>query len=114
MGADHIMDPDGDSLLTLRNPNAQLAVASTVPFDKSVTFLVSSHYLILASVMSKAMLSGQWYESSKKTDGLFHIDAQDWDIEAFSLVLNAIHGQTQHIPQEIQNVELLAKDFPDR
>jgi len=76
-----VMDPDGDTIITLNNPRAPFAVSPspasvdpaqgdlTSELDESTpyTFLVSSRHLILASPVFKKMLTGQkrWTVSSE-------------------------------------------------
>ncbi|KAF1976047.1 hypothetical protein BU23DRAFT_457031, partial [Bimuria novae-zelandiae CBS 107.79] len=75
-----------------------------------VYYRVSSRYLVLASPHFRRTL-GQWNwgESIKnEKDGLYHIFAEDWDEEAFLIVLRAIHGLTRQVPKTT-SLEMLAK-----
>ncbi|KAK3299445.1 uncharacterized protein B0H64DRAFT_100393 [Chaetomium fimeti] len=118
---DHKVDPLGDVILSLRNPNnAPLILydplddaakpktakgdrrrpraSSHHPVDKPVTFLVSSRHLILASPVFKAMLKGGWDEGNKK-DGVFRIDAEDWDVMALTIVMDVLHSHYRQVPK---------------
>jgi hypothetical protein len=123
-----VHDPSGDVLLTLSTPNAPFAVWSESgtnapdsnseqePEDGSatkpapdVTFLLSSRHLALASPVLRAMLSGIWMEGSKKgSEGLYHLNGEDWDSDVFGMVMNMIHGQWGLVPTAV-SLEMLAK-----
>ncbi|KAK5656451.1 hypothetical protein OQA88_4833 [Cercophora sp. LCS_1] len=135
--ADHIIHPLGDTVLTLRQPNAPFAPDSAsiqgakvtvgatddpsgdvrvaeAAVDsgsneqaKPVTFLVSSQHLIMVSPMFKAMLTGEWSEA-KKVDGVFHIGAEDWDVQALTIFFNIVHSRNRQVPKQI-SLELFAK-----
>jgi hypothetical protein len=50
-----------------------------------------------------------WAESCQdKEDGLFHITAEDWDADAFLVVLNIFHVQNRKTPRTV-SLETLAK-----
>ena len=70
---------------------------------------VSSKHLILASSYFKAALNGPWTESvSISADGSRCISANDWDPEAFLILMHIIHGRNRHVPRVV-SLELLAK-----
>ncbi|KAI4610829.1 hypothetical protein J4E80_007858 [Alternaria sp. BMP 0032] len=71
---------------------------------------VSSRHLILASPwFEKAMTEEGFVESNRdKKDGLFHINAQDWDAKAFYIVLCIVHGRNKLVKREM-TLEMLAK-----
>ncbi|KAK4153670.1 hypothetical protein C8A00DRAFT_15107 [Chaetomidium leptoderma] len=113
---DYTMDPSGDVVLTLKTPNAPLAIwdagdteptASTTPSDGPVTFLVSSRHLILASPVLKAMLTGGWDEGAAN-NGQRQIRAEDWDAEALEIVMNVLHNHYRSVPKMV-TLKLLAK-----
>lgn len=130
---DFIMDPSGDVLLTLRNPDAPFAVweesgiinqtdkntaeperelepgpASAAQETPEVTFLLSSRHLSLASPILKAMLSGGWSEGVKAaSDGLYDLVAEGWDTEALATVMSIIHGRWSAVPRTV-TLEMLA------
>lgn len=104
------IDPCGDVVLTLDNPNTPFAVLPEDPVreqprlepkeSESLTYLLSSRHLSLASPVFKAMLSGVWAEGKKdESDGLFHLQAQEWDSEALATVLNIVHGRWSLVPE---------------
>jgi len=116
-----------DAIITLNNPNAPFAAweesdgSTTTNQTKTdvqsesaaqdgpapVVFRVSSQYLIQASPVFKAAFTGGWKEGSKK-GGCNEINAEDWDVEAMSLILNIIHARTKSLP-EITSLEILCK-----
>jgi len=116
-----------DAIITLNSPNAPFAVweesdgSTTTNQTKTdvqsesaaqdgpapVVFRVSSQYLIQASPVFKVAFRGGWKEGSQK-GGCNEISAEDWDVEAMSLVLNIIHARTKSLPKII-SLELLCK-----
>lgn len=108
-----VMDPDGDTIITLKNPGAPFAInlspaaADTAQGDLSSepdeltapTFLVSSRHLILASPVFKKMLTGPSWSEAKKVHGQFKVDASEWDTQALSIVLNLVHGRHRRTPK---------------
>jgi hypothetical protein len=121
---DRNIDPLGDTILTLANPNnsppalvESVVAAEPEPPDSSplvdkpvpvlVTFLVSSYHLILASPVFKAMLNGGWHEGNKK-DGRFRIRAEDWDVEALTIAMNILHSHYRRVPKTV-TLKMLAK-----
>lgn len=123
----HELDPEGDVLLTLRNPNAPFAVgwdndidwaSERVPEEPvvenvkpdvngDVQFRLSSKHLILASGYFKRTLKGIWKEGIC-SDGCYCIDAEDWDEEAMFILMQVIHGLNRKVPRLIA-LEKLAK-----
>jgi len=113
-----------DTVITLTSPNGPFAVwdqSSGVEEPKPavesgtsspVLFRVYSKNLIQASRVFKAALTGGWKESSSadvvKSDGEHSINAEGWDPEALSIILNAIHSHTKAIPSTIP-LEMLCK-----
>ena len=119
---DYNIDPLGDTILALANPNNSppvlcdsVAAAEPEPPDEAppfekperVTFLVSSHHIILASPVFKAMLKGGWGEGEKK-DGRFYIRAEDWDVEALTIVMNVLHSHYRQVPKTV-TLKMLAR-----
>ncbi|KAK0619421.1 hypothetical protein B0T14DRAFT_432395, partial [Immersiella caudata] len=113
---DYVMDPSGDVILTLSNPNAPFAIWDASPqeesqtnsiLSESATFLVSSRHLILASPMFKAMLTGGWKEGDK-SNGTAEVGAEDWDTEALVIVMNVLHSHYRQVPKKV-SLEMLAK-----
>jgi hypothetical protein len=82
---------------------------STASLEPSeFTLRVSSAHLRLASPYFQKALDGSLNESHLTTDGLRHMDAQDWDAKALLIVMQIIHGRNHHVPR-ILNLEMLAK-----
>ncbi|KAL2256006.1 hypothetical protein VTK26DRAFT_2357 [Humicola hyalothermophila] len=70
---------------------------------------VSSKHLILASPYFKAALNGPWREAaSVSADCCRYIHADDWDPQAFLILMQIIHGRNRQVPRLI-SLELLAK-----
>ncbi|OJJ47790.1 hypothetical protein ASPZODRAFT_158678 [Penicilliopsis zonata CBS 506.65] len=70
---------------------------------------VSAKHLMLPSPIFKRILTGPWKESHLLTEkGSVEIHATGWDLEAFLILMNILHCQTQNLPQEI-SLDLLAK-----
>lgn len=71
---------------------------------EDIHFRVSSRHLMLASPWFKRSLSREgWAESSRtEEDGLFHIFADDWDAEAFQILLNIFHLRNRHVPRAVK------------
>jgi hypothetical protein len=71
---------------------------------------VSSRHLMLASPVFKRALSQDGFSESvrNESDGLYHIEAHDWDPEAFLVVLRIVHNRNKLVPREV-TLEMLAK-----
>jgi hypothetical protein len=78
--------------------------------EDEVHYRVSSRHLTLESPRFDSMLSGaQWKEGVRnEVDGLYHITAEDWDVEALLILLDVLHHRNRQIPRTI-SLELLAK-----
>jgi len=126
---DYTLDPSGDAVLILENPNAPFAIwhgvsgdklrpsrASPVPTEdqpaaihEPVAFLVSSRHLILASPVLKAALDGGWKESApRETDNLREVRTEGWDVQAMVIFMSIIHHKWSQVPRDV-DLELLAK-----
>lgn len=112
---DYMMDPDGDVVIVLENPNAPFAVWDRAPAQDQdcttstpVKFRASSKHLQLASPVFKAALKGPWIEGSVTKRGYRQINTSDWDVEAFRIVLNVIHGCNHDVPR-VMALEMLCK-----
>jgi hypothetical protein len=124
----YILDPNGEVTIELRNANPPFAewdehiitadlasdteVAVTeenVDQERSFHIQESAKHLILASPVFRKLLSGGWKENvTFLQKGSVEITAEGWDIEAFLILLRAMHCQHNHIPQEL-TLEMLAK-----
>jgi hypothetical protein len=70
---------------------------------------VSSRHLILASPYFKAALDGPWREAaSVSADCCRYIHTDDWDPQAFLILMHIIHGRNRQVPRLV-SLELLAK-----
>jgi hypothetical protein len=69
---------------------------------------LSSRYLMLASTYFKRMLNGPWKESAAEPDSRYRVQAEDWDADALSILINIIHGHIRSVPRSI-SLEMLAK-----
>ncbi|KAH8730304.1 hypothetical protein GQ44DRAFT_701142 [Phaeosphaeriaceae sp. PMI808] len=78
--------------------------------DEEICYYVSSRHLTLASPKFERMLAGgRWKEGVRhETDGLYHIDAEDWDKEALLLLLEVLHHRNRRVPRRV-SLEMLAK-----
>ncbi|KAJ5108333.1 hypothetical protein N7456_005008 [Penicillium angulare] len=77
--------------------------------DSCFRIQVSSKHLMLSSPVFKKILTDDGKESpTDPQKGPGEIDAENWDIEAFVILLRAIHGQYYQIPR-VLTLEMLAK-----
>ncbi|KAI1921312.1 hypothetical protein LOZ12_001242 [Ophidiomyces ophidiicola] len=130
----HVIDPHGEVIIILRNANAPFAVwndiVKTKPTQPTVDqtppsdsqnekdadsperifyIQVSAKHLMLASPVLEATLTGGWKESTNLLEkGSAEIAAENWDLEAFLILLRIIHCQNDKVPQEL-SLELFAK-----
>ncbi|KAJ5925538.1 hypothetical protein N7454_008177 [Penicillium verhagenii] len=130
----HIIDPDGEVMILLRDANSTFAQPCDMTvFDTSsederrisdvkeppveeppaetpeIRIQVSAKHLIFASPVFKKLLTGRFKESvTYWQEGSVEIAAEAWDLEAFLIVLRAIHGLHAEIPQEL-SLEMIAK-----
>ncbi|KAH8625721.1 hypothetical protein IG631_19600 [Alternaria alternata] len=65
---------------------------------------------MLASPVFKRALNKDGFAESvrNETDGFFHIQASDWDPEAFLIVLRILHGRNKQVPRKV-SLDMLAK-----
>lgn len=85
--------------------------ANAVPLipERPVLYYVSSHHLMLAShVFCAALVPQRWNEGHKKADGRYYITADDWDEQAFFLLMNMLHARTNQVPEPV-SLEMLTK-----
>lgn len=112
------IDPDGDTLIFLPyhdpDPDAMAVsncedgtAASVVDQLSEIKFKVSMKHLTVASSRAKAMFSGNFIESRPHSDGFRHWKFEPiFDSYAFEIVLHAIHGNTQKLPQSVSLEQL--------
>ncbi|KAH8764896.1 hypothetical protein F5883DRAFT_604994 [Diaporthe sp. PMI_573] len=114
---DYDLDVEGDVILTLENPNEPFAVwvDEGEPWEQrlanpsgSVWKPLSLKHLISASPYFRRMLTGPWKENASRADRLYKVTASDWSEDAFKLLMDIVHGNSQNVPRSI-NLELLAK-----
>jgi len=89
------------------SPQQEESQTSTISTE-SVTFLLSSRHLILASPVFKAMLTGGWKEGDKDNGPVRRGCAEDWDTEALVTVMNVLHSYYRQVPKKV-SLEMLAK-----
>lgn len=117
----HTLDPNGDVVLALRNPNAAFplwteeanegnpALPQEAGRDVAIRIRVSSKHLTLASPYFNAMFKGNWKEGNAlRSDGSVTLFIDNWDPDALSIVMNIIHGRTRQVPREV-TIETLGK-----
>lgn len=73
-----------------------------------VRLRVSSRHLILASPVFRKMLEGPWMESHACHGPIREISVGEWDLKAFIIVLDIIHGHHRLVPRSL-SLEMLAK-----
>lgn len=77
--------------------------------EDSIHYEVSSRHLILASSRFRTMLSGEkWQEGIRGKDDLFTITTEDWDGNAFCILMNVLHLRNRSVPRTI-DLDMLAK-----
>ncbi|KAI1546457.1 hypothetical protein A1F97_01557 [Pyrenophora tritici-repentis] len=87
------------------NEDAVATTLEDIPIDAvpdipegSVLYYVSSRQLILASPLFESMLQQDAYrEGHKKTDGYYYVITEEWNAEAFLLLMNMLHLQCGYI-----------------
>ncbi|CAN9252182.1 unnamed protein product [Alternaria alternata] len=80
------------------------------PEEESIHYHVSSRHLMLASPVFKRALNRDGFTESVRNeiDGFFHVQASDWDPEAFLIVLQILHGRNKQVPRKV-SLDMLAK-----
>lgn len=78
--------------------------------EEGIRFRVCAGNLMSASAsLNIALKRNGWMESYRVSeDKCFHISAEDWDEEAFVILMNIFHLRNRRVPREI-SLELLAK-----
>ncbi|CAN9252187.1 unnamed protein product [Alternaria alternata] len=124
------IDPNGDMLIILKDPNtallewredkelfeetiAQAAAEATetannsevAPLERELPktrYLVSSRQMRIVSPYFENMFKFNYGETVPVfEDDLYHVQAQGWNPEAFAVVLNVAHIQLQAIPKKV-------------
>lgn len=133
----HEIDPDGDMILTLKNPCAPFAVwheddatplptsldlssqepqGSDLNCSDEIIGLAPTSSAVTYRISSRHLSSAsersrkmrhQW-EQKRESDGYFHISVEDWDSEALLAILNIIHLRNRQVPHEV-SLEMLSK-----
>jgi hypothetical protein len=101
--------PAGEGFST--ETSRQAASSATTSCDKDeIHYLVSSRHLVLVSPVFRSMLSGQnWNEGvQNELDGLYHVNAEDWDAEALLILLDVLHHRNRRVPRTV-SLEMLTK-----
>lgn len=103
-----IFDPDGDVFLLLQK---QMATDTDSESEDGSTkdapaydirMQVSSKHLILASSVFKSMLQGHFVEGQTlRSTGSLDLPLPDDDPDAFTILLNVIHGRSSDVPQKV-------------
>ncbi|KAJ6036775.1 hypothetical protein N7540_001054 [Penicillium herquei] len=106
-----VPDSQANSSNTEQDINNETVANEDFKSSPCIEFQVSAKHLILASPVFKSMLTGGWKESvDYQQNGFVEIDAEDWDVESFTIVLRLIHGQFYLIPKS-RTLEQVAKTF---
>ncbi|KAM0337502.1 hypothetical protein ACHAPQ_003073 [Fusarium lateritium] len=96
-----------DSPMTLDNDQSYPRGSLDGGSATQVEFRVSSRHLSLASPVFRAMLESKFKESRLNEQGLYEIQATEWDAEALVILLDIIHGHHRDVPKQI-SVETLS------
>jgi hypothetical protein len=80
------------------------------PTEEGIRFLVCSGNLISASPwFSRLLKRDGWMESHRNPeDNMLHISAEDWDEEAFVIMMNIFHLRNRQVPRTV-TLDMLAK-----
>ncbi|KAF2710592.1 hypothetical protein K504DRAFT_490682, partial [Pleomassaria siparia CBS 279.74] len=98
--------PDEDGL---RNDDHKRSELTNVE-EEGIHFHVCSGNLMSASSRFNTMLKRNgWSESTRNgDDNLFYLSAEDWDEQAFIILMNIFHLKNREIPRKL-SLEMLAK-----
>ncbi|KAF4416342.1 hypothetical protein FACUT_12638 [Fusarium acutatum] len=96
-----------DSPMTLDNDQSYPRGSLEEGGSTQVEFRVSSRHLSLVSPVFRAMLESQFKESRLNDQGLYELQASEWDAEALVILLDIIHGHHREVPKRI-SVETLS------
>jgi hypothetical protein len=105
---------EGSALSVTKN-NARyvgsVSEATTEPTQESqIQFRVCAGNLMSASPwFNRILKKNGWMESTCNTEvRMFHISAEDWDEDAFAILMNVFHLRNRRVPRSI-TLEMLAK-----
>jgi hypothetical protein len=90
-----------DSPMTLDNDQSYPRGSLDDGTSTQIEFQVSSRHLSLASPVFRAMLESKFKESRLNEQGLYEVQASEWDAEAFVILLDIIHGHHRDVPKRI-------------
>ncbi|RGP77232.1 hypothetical protein FLONG3_4747 [Fusarium longipes] len=96
-----------DSPMTLDHDQSYPRVSLHDGTSTQIEFRVSSRHLSLASPVFRAMLESKFKESHLNEQGLYEVQASEWDAEALVILLDIIHGHHRDVPKRI-SVEILS------
>ncbi|CVK98808.1 uncharacterized protein FMAN_16171 [Fusarium mangiferae] len=85
-----------------------LSLAQAKPEPLQMRFRLCSKTLINTSPYFKKSLSGDWKETEPEPGYKWTLTANDWDGEAFLLLMRTLHHKTREVPRTIR-LETLAK-----
>jgi hypothetical protein len=97
---------DEDEPIEESGREPEIVSGSCHPETEEIHYLVSSRHLMLASQWFMRMLTTAAFKESVKNpeDGLYHINAEDWDEEAFLILLNIFHLRDTYPQHEVSTV----------
>ncbi|PTD08559.1 hypothetical protein FCULG_00012447 [Fusarium culmorum] len=72
-----------------------------------IQFRVSTRNLCLVSSVFRAMIEGRYRESHPNPQGLLELGASEWNVEAFVILLNIMHGHHRQVTKT-PTLELIA------
>ncbi|KAF2872727.1 hypothetical protein BDV95DRAFT_606312 [Massariosphaeria phaeospora] len=125
---DQVLDPNGDTAITLTHPTSNFLVWDTGEHNPSVSGVADRHaagseenvvpgltsYLVSSTRLGKhsryyenIFKPDKWREGSKTEDGYYALTTQDFDPEAF-LLFQEILNESQHSLPERVSPEMLA------
>jgi hypothetical protein len=130
MSGTQVFDRDGDVVLILTSPQLSTVIAPDIaagteavslnkdgPNSRQFNMLVSSKHMMLASSVFAAMLKVGYLEGSTlKAVGKVEIPLPDDDPEAFTILLNIIHGRPKNVPRRnnlsvLKNLTILVDKY---
>lgn len=111
----HELDPNGDVILILQvdesvikkrraeKQSASIPTEDSTPVSRNIRYRASSRHLKLSSSYFERSLRKGWPEGfALESKGSVEIKIENWDPEAFLLLLNIIHGRSGQVPRTIK------------